>query len=91
MNGVQQPLCALTLESDCINHAEGAQRTNKDDFSYANVEIGYMVPGSDVSLCVPTFTTASNNIIARSQKWKLSALVKQALELDGVEDQRRFL
>ncbi|OMJ26612.1 hypothetical protein AYI70_g39 [Smittium culicis] len=50
-----------------------------------------MVPGSDVSLCVPTFTTASNNSSARSQKRKVSALGKQALELDGLEDQRRFL
>ncbi|OMJ11270.1 hypothetical protein AYI70_g9836 [Smittium culicis] len=91
MDGVQQPLCVPTLESDCANRAEGAQGTNNDDFSYANMEIGHMVPGSDVSLCVPTFTTASNNSSARSQKRKVSALGKQALELDGVEDQRRFL
>ncbi|OMJ16506.1 hypothetical protein AYI70_g6544 [Smittium culicis] len=91
MDGVQQPLCVPTLESDCANRAEGAQGTNNHDFSYANVEIGHMAPGSDVSLCVPTFTTASNNSSARSQKREVSANVKQALELDGVEDQRSFL
>ncbi|OMJ18479.1 hypothetical protein AYI70_g5334 [Smittium culicis] len=91
MNGVQQPLCVPTLESDCANRAEGAQESNNDDFSYANVEIGHMVHRCDVSLCVPTFTTASNNSSARSQKRKVSAHGKQALELDGLEDQRRFL
>ncbi|OMJ15793.1 hypothetical protein AYI70_g7026 [Smittium culicis] len=91
MNIVKHPLCVPTLESDCANRVEGAQGTNNDEFSYANVEIGQMVPGSDVALCVPTFTTASNNSSARSQKRKVSALGKKALELDGVEDQRRFL
>ncbi|OMJ08288.1 hypothetical protein AYI69_g11127, partial [Smittium culicis] len=52
---------AKELMTVFANRAEGAQGTNNDDFSYANVEIGYMVPGSDVPLCVPTFTTASNN------------------------------
>ncbi|OMJ10554.1 hypothetical protein AYI69_g10198 [Smittium culicis] len=91
MDGVQQPLCMPALESDSANRAEGAQGTNNEDFSFANVEIGHMVPGSDVPLCVPTFTTASNNSSDRSQKRKVSALGKQALELDSVEDQRRLL
>ncbi|OMJ23423.1 hypothetical protein AYI69_g4994 [Smittium culicis] len=79
MDGVQQPLCMPDLESDSANRAEGAQETNNDDFSYANVEISHMVPGSDVPLCAPAYNTASNNSSARSQKRKVSSLGKQAL------------
>ncbi|OMJ19377.1 hypothetical protein AYI69_g6643 [Smittium culicis] len=50
MDGAQQPLCMPALESDSANRAEGAQGTNNDDFSYANMEIGHMVPRSDIPL-----------------------------------------
>ncbi|OMJ18247.1 hypothetical protein AYI70_g5459 [Smittium culicis] len=79
------------LTSNDLCSIKGAQGTNNHELSHINVEISHVVPVSDVPLCITTYTTAGSNSSTRSQKRKVFANGKQALELDGVEDQRSFL
>ncbi|OMJ16950.1 hypothetical protein AYI70_g6284, partial [Smittium culicis] len=70
---------------------EGPPRESHNDTSDSNVEIRNLVPRPDGAIDFTATASPSNNSGPRSEKRKVAALGKQALELDGLEDQRRFL
>ncbi|OMJ27762.1 hypothetical protein AYI69_g2790 [Smittium culicis] len=47
--------------------------------------------GPDEAIIFTSTTLPSNNCCSRSEKRKVAALGKQAMELDGLQDQLRFL
>ncbi|PWA01876.1 hypothetical protein BB558_001992 [Smittium angustum] len=91
MVGMEQPLLLPPVELDCTDSPEGATGTSNDDHSDSDVEVGNVVSRPDVPISVTAVATTSHNSDSGPKKRKVSALGKQALALDGMEDQRRFL
>ncbi|OMJ12721.1 hypothetical protein AYI70_g8944, partial [Smittium culicis] len=91
MDQVQQSVLLPTLEPDITGNPEGPPRESHNDTSDSNVEIRNLVPRPDGAIDFTATASPSNNSGPRSEKRKVAALGKQALELDGLEDQRRFL
>ncbi|OLY80604.1 hypothetical protein AYI68_g5298 [Smittium mucronatum] len=87
----KKPLSLPALEHDRADSTEGAQGTSHNDISNTNVEVSHMVsgPGDALGISIPLATSHYNH--SRSKKRKITSLDKQALELDSMEDQRRFL
>ncbi|OMJ29092.1 hypothetical protein AYI69_g1406 [Smittium culicis] len=91
MDQVRQSVLMPTLESDSPGSSEGPPRASQNETSVYNVEIRNLVPRPDVSISITATASSRNNFSSRSKKRKVAALGKQALELYGLEDQRRFL
>ncbi|OMJ14601.1 hypothetical protein AYI69_g8526 [Smittium culicis] len=91
MDHFRQSVLLPTLESDSPGSSEGPPRASHNDTSDSNVEIRNLVPRPDVAISLTTTSSSSNNCRARSENRKVTALGKQELELDGLEDQRCFL
>ncbi|OMJ10348.1 hypothetical protein AYI69_g10283 [Smittium culicis] len=70
---------------------EGPTRESHNTTSDSNVEIRNLAPIPDGAIDFTATASPRNNSGPRSEKRKVSALGKQELELDGLEDQRRFL
>ncbi|OMJ26897.1 hypothetical protein AYI69_g3689 [Smittium culicis] len=87
----QQPKLLPALESDIPGYSKISPRTNHNDAGYTNVEVSNLVPSSEDTVNISADQNPSNDCSLGSQKRKISALGKQALELDDLEDQRRFL
>ncbi|OMJ13407.1 hypothetical protein AYI70_g8509 [Smittium culicis] len=79
---VQQPLLLTALESDITGYSESLSRTNHNGTGYSNVEVSILVHISEGTFNISADHTPSNDCSPRSQKRKISALEKQALELD---------
>ncbi|OMJ29282.1 hypothetical protein AYI69_g1220 [Smittium culicis] len=62
-----------------------------DDIGDNEVEIRDLISGPDVSLCVSTYPTTSNEYIPIPEKRITTALGKQELVIDSLEDQWSFL
>ncbi|OMJ13020.1 hypothetical protein AYI69_g9167 [Smittium culicis] len=88
---VHHPKRMPTLKSNIPGDPEGPQRMTHDHTSNFNVEVSNMVPGSDRTLCRSTVATSSKSSDSGPKKRKVAALGKQAMDLDGLEDQRRFV
>ncbi|OMJ28641.1 hypothetical protein AYI69_g1885 [Smittium culicis] len=88
---VQQSVLLPTLEPDSTGSPEGPPRESHNDTSESNVEIRNLVPRPDGAIDFTATASPSNNSGPRFEKRKVVALGKQELELDGLEDIRRFL
>ncbi|OMJ13287.1 hypothetical protein AYI70_g8597 [Smittium culicis] len=90
MDQVQQSVLLPTLEHGITGNPEGPPRESHNDTSDSNMEIRNLVPRTDGAIDFTATASPSNNSGPRSEKRKVAALGKQELELDGLEDQRRF-
>ncbi|OMJ15319.1 hypothetical protein AYI70_g7346, partial [Smittium culicis] len=88
---VQQPIQLPAMESDLPSSSESPTRTSNNNSCDTNVEVCHLVSGPISSINLAAGPSASNDDHTRSKKRKVAALGKQALALDGLEDQRRFL
>ncbi|OMJ22772.1 hypothetical protein AYI70_g2657 [Smittium culicis] len=91
----RRPICIFPeQETRPLLHTgspEGPLRESHNDTSDSNVEIRNLVPRPDGAFDFTATASPSNNSGPRSEKRKVAALGKQALDLDGLEDQWRFL
>ncbi|OMJ07777.1 hypothetical protein AYI70_g10859 [Smittium culicis] len=90
LDKIRQSILLSTPESDSLGNSQGSPRASYNDSSEINVEIHDLVPRPYVTINF-TATSSSNICSSGSKKRKVTALGKQALELDGLKDQRRFL
>ncbi|OMJ08239.1 hypothetical protein AYI70_g11672 [Smittium culicis] len=67
------------------------KRTITNNSGDTDVEVCYLVSGNISPINLAAGPSASNDDHTGSKKRKVAALGKQALALDGLEDQRRFL
>ncbi|PVU86994.1 hypothetical protein BB561_006494 [Smittium simulii] len=72
-------------------NSESLTVTTGNNDGNTNVEISNLVSGCNRAISVLTYTPSGNNSGTRPPKWKISALQKQVLVLDGFENQRRTL
>ncbi|OMJ15493.1 hypothetical protein AYI70_g7234 [Smittium culicis] len=91
LDKIRQSVLLSTLECDGPGISEGAPRASHNDSSDTNMEIHDLVPRYDGAINSTATPSSSNNCSAGSKKQKVTALRKQALELDGLEYQQRFL
>ncbi|OMJ09462.1 hypothetical protein AYI69_g10651 [Smittium culicis] len=91
MYKVQTPILIPSVKSDIADHAEIPQVASHDGIGDNEVEIRDLISGPDVSLCVSTFPTTSNKCIPIPENRITTALGKQELVLDSLEDQWSFL
>ncbi|OMJ25606.1 hypothetical protein AYI69_g4231 [Smittium culicis] len=87
----QRSVLFYILESDSPGSSEDPPRASHNDTSDSNVKIRNLDPRPDVSISLTITASSSNSCCARSEKRKVIALGKQALELDSLEYQLNFL
>ncbi|OMJ27821.1 hypothetical protein AYI69_g2727 [Smittium culicis] len=71
--------------------AEGQTETTESNSDYFSMEISDKVPRFEEKINFPTASSLGNNNNSRSQKRKIAVNREQALESDGLADQRRAL
>ncbi|OMJ12593.1 hypothetical protein AYI70_g9017 [Smittium culicis] len=79
------------LEPNLPSSKVGQMRTSSIDSGNANVEVSHLIHRTHGPVYLSTTPPAVNDDHTRSKKRKISALDKQVLELDSIEDQQRLL
>ncbi|OMJ29008.1 hypothetical protein AYI69_g1501 [Smittium culicis] len=86
-----QPLRMPSLESDWPNNSESQTGALNHNTGHPVMENSNMVPGSSMHVGKATTSSKSDNGDTKSGKRKISALQKQGVVIDGLEDQRSII
>ncbi|OMJ09787.1 hypothetical protein AYI70_g10730 [Smittium culicis] len=88
---IQQSVLLPKQEPDSPGGLRGTLREGRYDSSDSNVEIFDLVSKTDGTISFTAISYSRNKCSTKFKKQKVTALRKQELELDGLEDHRRFL